>query len=437
MSAPLDRYVVPDLPAPFCPGCSHTTVVEALGQALARLGRDPRSIALVSDIGCVGLLDRHFRVHTFHGLHGRSVTYAAGLKLARPELSVVVAMGDGALGIGGHHVIQAARRGDPVTVLVFDNFNYGMTGGQTSSTTPEGAFTSTSPDGSADPPLDPCALVLAAGATFVARASSFDPELPTLLERALAHPGFALVDVWEVCTAHFMPANDFRRSSIDELSRASGRPFGVLRDEPPRPRTRPAPSPPPERADLTPRMRWELPRPLRLVIAGSAGQRVRSAALALARAAVQSGLHATQKDDYPITVRTGHSIAELVISPERVVFTGIEAPDAALVLAPEGARRAAALLAAMPEDALVLVAEGVDLPRVRARVLRLPTAEAARAVGKENLALWAVACGAARLRAVPIDALRDVVDRHVPEVYRARAARAVAWGEAAAARLPG
>ena len=102
-------------------------------------------MVIVSDIGCAGLSDQYFSTSAFHGLHGRSITYATGIKLARPELTVIVIMGDGGTGIGGAHLINAARRNVGITVLVFNNLNFGMTGGQHSTTTPEGAITATTP----------------------------------------------------------------------------------------------------------------------------------------------------------------------------------------------------------------------------------------------------------------------------------------------------
>ena len=144
-------------PYPFCPGCGHGSILDHLNAALLELELDPRQVVLVSDIGCAGLSDQYFSTNAFHGLHGRSVTYACGIKLARQDLHVVVLMGDGGTGIGGTHLLNAARRNIGVTVLVFNNMNFGMTGGQHSSTTPFGAATSTTPDGNLEAPLDICA----------------------------------------------------------------------------------------------------------------------------------------------------------------------------------------------------------------------------------------------------------------------------------------
>ena len=144
----LTTYLDPaTVPFPFCPGCGHTTVLNRLNEALVGLQRDPTRIVVVTDIGCSGLSDRHVVTHAFHGLHGRAITYASGLRLADPELTVVVLMGDGGCGIGGAHLLAAARRNIGIAVLVLNNMNFGMTGGQHSVTTPDGAITATTPGG--------------------------------------------------------------------------------------------------------------------------------------------------------------------------------------------------------------------------------------------------------------------------------------------------
>ncbi|MFZ0493133.1 MAG: thiamine pyrophosphate-dependent enzyme, partial [Acidimicrobiia bacterium] len=115
---------------PFCPGCGHGSILDALDEALVKQQIDPAQLVIVSDIGCSGLSDQYFGTSAFHGLHGRSLTYATGIKLVRPDLHVVVIMGDGGTGIGGAHLLNAARRNIGLTLLVFNNLNYGMTGGQ-------------------------------------------------------------------------------------------------------------------------------------------------------------------------------------------------------------------------------------------------------------------------------------------------------------------
>jgi pyruvate/2-oxoacid:ferredoxin oxidoreductase beta subunit len=135
----MDSLINTSRPPVFCPGCTHERIVHALDKAISLMGLAGNQIAIVSDIGCSGLFDTFFNTHAMHGLHGRALTYATGLKMARPELTVVVTMGDGGLGIGGAHLLAACRRNLNLTLLVLNNFNFGMTGGQCSATTPADA----------------------------------------------------------------------------------------------------------------------------------------------------------------------------------------------------------------------------------------------------------------------------------------------------------
>ncbi len=159
----------PSRPPAFCPGCSHEQSLHALDRALLDLGLHAHEIAMVSDIGCSGLFDTFFKTHALHGLHGRALTYAAGIKLARPELAVVVTMGDGGVGIGGAHFLAACRRNLNLTLLVLNNFNFGMTGGQFSCTTPSQASVASGFLNTLESPMDICRVAAAAGAPFVAR----------------------------------------------------------------------------------------------------------------------------------------------------------------------------------------------------------------------------------------------------------------------------
>ncbi len=193
----------------------------------------PRKVVLVTDIGCSGLSDQYFATSAFHGLHGRSLTYATGIKLARPELEVIVVMGDGGTGIGGAHLLNAARRNIGLTLLVFNNFNFGMTGGQHSTTTPPGAVTSTTPGGNLERPLDICATVAVNGAAWAAARTSFDEDLAERIAEAIATPGFALLDIWELCTAYYVPSNAMSKKALHDLLGAL-----ALRDRRPPPRSR-------------------------------------------------------------------------------------------------------------------------------------------------------------------------------------------------------
>lgn len=331
-------------PYPFCPGCSHSMVLDYLNEALVQLQLDPHKVVVVTDIGCSGLSDQYFNTNAFHGLHGRAITYGTGLKLANPELKVIVIMGDGGCGIGGHHLLNAARRNIGLTVLVLNNFNYGMTGGQHSVTTPHGGITSTTKTGNLEQPLDIAETAAINGATFVVRTPVFNKELPHLIARAIGHEGFSLLDIWELCAAYYVPNNTFNRKSLEESISNLGFRSGIIREgereeytqcyrrlqsvEQERRSLQPQP--------LKPRFTATLERPVRMVIAGSAGQKVVSSAAILGTAAVLSGLWATKRDDYAVTVMTGHSVSEVIVSPNEIFYTGIERPDILLALAPEG-----------------------------------------------------------------------------------------------------
>ncbi|MBI2368849.1 MAG: 2-oxoacid:acceptor oxidoreductase family protein [Deltaproteobacteria bacterium] len=389
------RFLRQDRSLPFCPGCGHGRIVTALDGALERLGRDPRRVVIVSDIGCVGLCDQYFSTHGFHGLHGRSVTYAAGLRLADPELTVIVLIGDGGCGIGGTHLVNAARRNVGITVLVFNNFNFGMTGGEHSVTTPAGALTTTTLAGNIERPLDICGLVMAGGVGWVGRSTIYDQQLGELIAEAIAFDGFALLDIWDLCTAYYGRVNRLGPKAMAEMAATLGFSMGVLQKVPGEEwldayRRRAAAGPPAARIrDLTPEF---LPGPagrsrrLEIVLAGSAGQKVRSAATALGTAAILSGLHATQKDDYPITVMTGHSVSEVIVSQEEVGFTGIVAPDAAVILSPEGQVRTAARVQRMRPGGLVLIDDQLPRPETPARVLSLPLRATAATIQRHALA---------------------------------------------------
>lgn len=188
-------------PPPFCPGCGHGILMGAIMRAIVQTGLDPSRVALVAGIGCAGWIPSYIACDTLHTPHGRAIPHAAGIALTRPDLRVIVIGGDGDLSsIGGNHLIHAARRDLPLTVLCANNAIYGMTGGQTSPTTPPGERTATAPRGVGERPFDLCALVAGAGAGFVARGTVVRPQaLEGLLGKALGHPGFSFVEVLTPC----------------------------------------------------------------------------------------------------------------------------------------------------------------------------------------------------------------------------------------------
>jgi 2-oxoglutarate ferredoxin oxidoreductase subunit beta len=231
----LDRF-----PHFLCPGCGHGIALRALLWAIHELDIDKDNLAVVSGIGCSGRLSAYIDANTFHVTHGRPIAFATGLKLARPELTVIVITGDGdCLAIGGNHMIHACRRNLDLTCLMLNNEVYGMTGGQASPTTSATRFTTTTPSGNIEPVFDACTLAAAAGAGLVGREMTLQtPALKNLIKSAIAHPGFAFVEVISDCTEIYGRKNELGESPEMILSqKAAMRPkaYSDAVDEPFRP----------------------------------------------------------------------------------------------------------------------------------------------------------------------------------------------------------
>ncbi len=417
-SATWDTYLDPArLPYPFCPGCSHGMVLDKLNAALVRLQLDPRQVVIVSDIGCSGLSDQYFNVNAFHGLHGRSVTYACGIKLANPDLKVIVVMGDGGAGIGGHHLINAARRNIGVTVLVLNNFNFGMTGGQHSVTTPHRAVTATTRLGNLEYPLDLGGIVCASGGAFVVRATPFDADLSDLLAQAIAQEGFAFFDIWELCTAYFVASNRFSRRQLEALFEERGLARGLVHraERPEYSRAyREATAALVGQAVLPPqtipaKYTGRVTAKTHIVIAGAAGQKIRSAASSLGRGAMLADLWVTQRDDYPVTVQTGHSLAEVILSPGEIHYTGIPAPDIVLILAPEGLKVVKKLLPTLGPQARLYVRADLLPLETGATIVPLDLDRPGVQAGKKELAIMAIAAMLQDTGLLPLEALREAI----------------------------
>ncbi len=384
-------------PLPFCPGCGHNVLIKALDRALVKLQPDPKNVVIVTDIGCIGLSDRYFTTNAFHGLHGRSITYACGLKLARPELTVITLKGDGGCGIGGTHLLNVARRNIGITLIVGNNFNYGMTGGQHSVTTPMDGLTSTTPWGNVEGPMDLCGTAVAAGASWVCRATMFDKELADVTAQAIEQQGFAMLDVWELCTAYYSPRNKIKKQELFDLLEGHHLKLGLLADRPRREYSahyrevyeagKSAIKP---RISIERKYDNSVAKQTGIVIAGSAGQKIKSTATLFSQASMYSGLDATQKDDYPITVMTGHSLAEIIVSPERIDYTAIDAPDYFIVLSEDGLKRARARIEQLPNTCTVYAENSLELPATKAKVVRLPFAETARKINRLSVATVAL-----------------------------------------------
>jgi 2-oxoglutarate ferredoxin oxidoreductase subunit beta len=217
-------------PTVWCAGCGLGIIMGGIIRAIDSLKLDNDQVAMVSGIGCTGRMPVYLDFNTLHTTHGRALAFATGLKMARPDLYVIVIMGDGdALAIGGNHFIHACRRNIDLTAIVVNNLTYGMTGGQYSPTTPQWELATTAPYGNLDQPFDIAELARSAGASFVARTSAFHTtELPRLVAQGIQKKGFAVIEVISHCHTNYGKLNrkggavemlQWQRDNVIPLSR--------------------------------------------------------------------------------------------------------------------------------------------------------------------------------------------------------------------------
>ena len=205
---PIEAYTAKDFKSDlkpiWCPGCGDFGVVQAIYRALANIGRPPHEIAFVSGIGCSSRIPGYTTTYGFNTVHGRALPIAQGIKLARPELLVLVAGGDGdGFSIGGGHVAHAVRRNVDLTYIVMDNQIYGLTKGQLSPTSRRGLATVSSAHGAMESPVNPLLYVLGYGAEFVAQGTPADMNgLATIIEEGIRFPGFAFINVQSPCVTY-------------------------------------------------------------------------------------------------------------------------------------------------------------------------------------------------------------------------------------------
>ena len=189
----------------WCSGCGNGIILGATVRAIHKAGLDPDRVAFLSGVGCAGRASNYMDFDAMHTLHGRTIPPAIGIKLARPEMKVIIFTGDGdAVAIGGNHFIHAARRNIDITMVIANNMIYGMTGGQVAPTTEIGDLAATAPYGNIDPPFDICRLAEAAGATYVARGTAYHVvQIINYIEKAILHKGFSVVEVMSQCPTQY------------------------------------------------------------------------------------------------------------------------------------------------------------------------------------------------------------------------------------------
>ena len=382
---------------PFCPGCGHATNTRSITKAFENLGYTTKDVVMVSDIGCTGLVDPLFASHTIHGLHGRSPALGVGVALGlnRSDKKVVVLQGDGGATIGLQHILEAARRNIDMTLVVYNNLLFGMTGGQMSglSTNDFKDFKQAADD--ADP-YDIVNLAHQAGASYAVRVNDLK-NYTNVLEEAIETPGFSLVELASLCTSYGMKkVAEFKEFVVSEEKLRNNRPVGYTPDRDTRNLLD-------SLQGLPETFEAHLADRIGLVIAGSAGGGVQSAAVMLAQAGMLAGLHATMKGEYPITVGTGFSVAEVILSKKPIHYTGLEKPDAMLIVTQDGWNKVSDRIA---EHSRVVIDDKITTETTYARKAFFKVA------GKKGAALSAVAHWIQETGIFPLAALEKVVEKH-------------------------
>ncbi len=458
------------LPHIWCPGCSNGITTRALLRAVLEAGLDARSTVFVSGIGCSSRTVGYLDCDGMHTTHGRALAFATGIKLARPELHVVVITGDGdTAAIGGNHFIHAARRNLDLTVLCYNNSIYGMTGGQYSPTTHPGDRATTAPYGHLERPFDLCELARAAGATYVARGTPYHFQpLVKLMAAALRHRGFSFVEIMSTCPVYYGRQNGIKgapehlellakkavtaaqaaalppeeragRFVIGELHREEAPEYTerylalverAHREREERAAARAATGeaagqaatgeaaavgagavPPAGPKATDGRTRWEVR------LAGTGGQGQVLAAIILADAAgLHAGYNVVQTQDYGPESRGGASKAEVILTTEpEVDYPKVTEPDVLVAMSQPAFDRYAR---AVRRGGMVLAdSTWVRAPAAgAARVVSLPLTQAARERLGRALVANVVALGAlaALFPPVPLAALERAVLRRAP-----------------------
>ncbi|MDD5690007.1 MAG: thiamine pyrophosphate-dependent enzyme [Caldisericia bacterium] len=217
---PLRKYFRGEINYTNCSGCGNGIIAQAILWAIDDLGIDFDSFAFVSGIGCSGWIPSpSFNTDVLHVTHGRAVAFATGLKLAAPHMKIIICVGDGdTSAIGGNHFIHACRRNIDLTVICVNNLIYGMTGGQVAPSTPYGSKTTTTPFGSIERPFDLSQVAIAAGATMVARWTTFQArQLRKTIAKAILHPGFSFIEVISQCPVQYGKVIKKRNNAVDML----------------------------------------------------------------------------------------------------------------------------------------------------------------------------------------------------------------------------
>jgi pyruvate/2-oxoacid:ferredoxin oxidoreductase beta subunit/Pyruvate/2-oxoacid:ferredoxin oxidoreductase gamma subunit len=389
---------------PFCPGCGHGISIHALNKALQELNYGPKDVVVVSDIGCSGLIDPLFATHTIHGLHGRSPALGLGVAMALSEnknKKVIAFIGDGGATIGLQHILEAARRNIDMTLIVLNNLLYGMTGGQISglSTQKYKAILDFEQD---IPPFDLIELSHASGARFAVRVNN-TKKVKDTLKKAIETEGFSIVEAASLCPSYGIKKMDELIEVIDDENILEhDRPATILKDVEKQSLIEKTPI-------LKPNFKANLTTRKGFLIAGSAGGGAQSVAKFLAMAGIYAGLETTMKGEYPITVGTGFSVAEVIFDTKKINYTGLPNPDFILIVSIDGLNKVKSKL---NTNSTILMDEKLITDELLAQYPNIISVSLTKNFNKKSLALAAVAYVLNKENIIPLSALKQAVNNH-------------------------
>jgi len=398
---------------PFCKGCGHTLIAENTAKALEKLGFNPLDVILVTDIGCHGIIDKSFGTHTVHGLHGRSVALAAGVSLGlnNPDKKVVVFLGDGGATIGMQHIIDAAHNGFNMSVVIHNNMLYGMTGGQPSEFTPAGFKTPTLPQGAKHDGYDICALATAAGANYASRIVGIGDFSDAMVE-VFNKKGFSLIEIMEICPSYGVKSNPGMK--LSKIIEEAGIPIKTYVDNEKDNyytdiKTGEVASLLENEQILNTKYEHFLDKRYRLLIAGSAGEGVQVAAEMLVKAGMLAGLGVTKKGSYPVTVGIGFSASEVILSPDRILYTGSPQPDAVIITSEDGLAFAKKTIEGLQPDNILYIDDSLAAPKTLAQVVKH---DFRNKLGARSSVLYAIAYFLQHRKPFPIEAFGEIFSAH-------------------------
>ena len=397
-----------DSELPFCKGCGHSLISENTDRALQKTGIPLLDVIMVTDIGCHGIIDKSFRTHTFHGLHGRSVALASGLSagLNDPSKKVIVFIGDGGATIGMQHLVDAAHNKFNLTVVIHNNFLYGMTGGQPSEFTPAGFKTPTLPDGASKKGYDICEIVTAAGASYAARVIGIG-DISDQLATAFSKKGFSLVEVMEICPSYGVKSNPGMK--LSKIVEEAGLKVQVYTNKDEEGYQRQDHENLKSLVDFQPvipvKYNAKIKKAVRIMITGSAGEGVQSAAELFSQAAMTAGLNVSKKGSYPVTVGIGFSSSDIIISPEEILYTGSPNPDIMIITSADGLEYSKAALKRM-DQGIVFADSSLPDVETKARLIKYPFREKATS---RNAALYSLLFYLYQTDDFPFDAFFDII----------------------------